>query len=116
MLTLVAMVSSMALSVLCPTLPRYAISSISVVAAFIACTCYSRFCEHRADESAHKNCSELAKAGAIAMFNELINSNLKLRNENGAIINKIFIDLHGNDLLDIFHPSLTSRIDYLSAL
>jgi hypothetical protein len=101
---------------------------VSFTVTLVAMTLLSRRVEKRADLEGVALCSEEGKTGAVDFFRNLQNESLYLKNQieknlpdwsSQPVLRlrcwaiDLCISQEGNDLLDIFHPSLTSRISYL---
>lgn len=67
---------------------------------------YSRYAEARADRFAIQNSSDRELEGGIRLFQEYLGLEFKGANRHLRWVH----DAKGNYLLDIFHPSLSSRI------
>lgn len=91
---------------------------IGTAVSAIALIIFSRWQEKRADIEGFDACSPEGKMGAITFFRTMQQKQLKFRNESNLSVvaqlwRKFLITAEGNCRLDILHPSLTTRIDYL---
>lgn len=80
---------------------------------------FSRWREECADRLGFSICSESAQAGASSFFKEIRSDQLEYRNDQTVSVisrmwRKVLITKRGNFRLDILHPPLTKRINYLS--
>ena len=88
---------------------------LGFIVEIISLVAYSRFCEQRADLEACKYLTNDEKRAFADWMKSYQKLNLDRRNKKGiGIIQRLWrnltYDAKGNDLLDFFHPSLSTRI------
>lgn len=88
--------------------------------SIIACAFFSQWMEKRADKLAMTVCSESARKSAPALIKRAMQDQIEHRNKEGNCLSMLWrrclINEDGDVRIDIFHPSCSSRIDYLTPL
>lgn len=86
-------------------------SFLSCFPAFICLCQYSKIREKNADVTGFKNCGDSGKLGAIVFFKFM--KDRSIPTDEDSLFQRWAFSSSGDFYLDVFHPSLQARIDYL---
>jgi Zn-dependent protease with chaperone function len=107
--------------VICTFMVSSPAAAIGLTASSIAFVFFSKRREECADRLGFAICSKAAKQAAPQFFEKIIKEHLEDRDNQKdtywlRLLTRILITKEGNDRLDLFHPSLTKRVEYLKQL
>jgi Zn-dependent protease with chaperone function len=96
-------------------------SMVGLAVSYLAIMLFSRYREECADKKGFAICSDEGKRAAVSLFTAIRQDHLHYRNDPNVtpctrFFRRIVFSKEGNDCLDPFHPSLSTRIAYLTAL
>lgn len=92
---------------------------LSITVFIVTAAFFSKWIEKRADLSAISICSDKAKAESVSFFQQIKKNHILYRNEQNInhilkAWRRLVITEEGDYRLDIFHPSINTRIAYLN--
>lgn len=123
--SIIGIITTIAISVLFPTLTTFSSSILGTPAVLIGITVsivawvfFSRWREECADKLAFSICSSEGQRDVVSFFEYIQKEQLEFRNSPyvsflSSIWRKTIINSEGDERFDIVHPSLKTRISYL---